>query len=284
MPSPGALSRALPARPGASLLQAALAAALLAAPVRAHQFWIELSPARPAEGELLRLDLRVGERFQGEPVARDGRRIVLFAATGPDGQAAPVLGRDGEAPAGFFRPARAGVHAVAYVSNDTYLELPGQEFEAYLLEEGLEAVSALRAERGESRRSGREKYSRSAKALVVVGATEDGGWSRRLGLPVELVPERSPFRSSGDGELTVRLFAGGAEGAPLAGCRLTALRRDAPAAAQVARTDGDGRASFGIAERGDWIVHGVTMAPAEGDPQADWKSTWTSLTWRVEAG
>lgn len=262
------------------LLGAGLAALLLAAPIAAHEFWIELSPARPAAGELLKLDLRVGERFLGEPVARDERRIVLFAATGPDGNSVDVPGREGQAPAGFLRLAQPGVHALAYVSNDAYLELPADQFEAYLLAEGLDEVSATRARRGAVRSSGREKYSRSVKALVVVGSAEDEGWSRRLRLPLELVPERSPFRPS-DGELAFRLL-GGAEGRPLAGCRLTALRRDAPDAPQVARTDGQGRAAFRVTEPGEWIVYGLVMAEVDDDPQADWKSTWTSLTWRVE--
>ena len=54
------------------------AAALLAAPLAAHDFWIEPSSFRPEVGSVVGIQLVVGQKFRGEPLPRNPALIAKF--------------------------------------------------------------------------------------------------------------------------------------------------------------------------------------------------------------
>lgn len=242
--------------------------------LRAHDLWIEPSSFRPVEAQLFAVRLRVGEAFQGEPVPRMEKRIERFAAVGPGGEI-PLNGVEGADPAGWAVLAAPGAWILTYDSNHSSVELEGPKFEAYLAEEGLERISKLRAERGQTAARSREIYSRCAKSLVSVGNGPAEGFDRVLGLPLELVPEASPASLPASGELPVILLF---RGKPLAGALVVAVPRNEPAARVSARTGGDGRVRLRLDKAGDWLFKAVHMEPAPAESGADWESFWASLT------
>ena len=253
----------------------------------AHDFWIEPSAFALETGEVAKLHLRVGEGFDGEPVPRDAARIHGFVAVGPH-ETKAVLGRDGEDPAGLVRLDAAGVWAVGYESRPSTVELDPVAFERYLREEGLDGAIAERSARGERQQPGRERFARSVKTLLVVGGTQDDGWARPVGLPLEIIPERSPFRSWRDG-LPVRVLY---QGRPLANALVNGVGIDFKNCDQRAasgskicdavssRTDPDGRVVL-PSRPGIWLVTAVHIVRATSR-DADWESTWTSLTFRTD--
>ena len=247
----------------------------LASPLQAHDFWIEPSTFRPSPGEPVELRLRVGERFHGDPVAFDPRRIESFRAEGAGG-ALDVAGDAGDEPAGRFVPPTPGDWWIVYDSEPARIELDGAAFERYLAEEGLQAVLDERRARGESARPGREIYSRCAKAVVRSGHAGPAA-PRRVGLELELVLEDAP---SGPGDLRVQLIF---RGEPLSGARIVALAAAQPDEPLVARTDDGGRAVLPLDGGGVWLVKSVHMVPAPADrrDEADWESLWASLTLEI---
>ncbi len=262
---------------------AVVAAAWLLAPAggaAAHDFWIEPSLFRPAPGEKIAVRLRVGDTFPGEAVPRWPERIERFVLVGPAGEA-EVLGLPRMDPAGFVVAAEPGLHLLVYDSNHARLTLEGDRFEQHLAEQGLERVSALRKERGESAKTAREIYSRCAKALLQVGKKEagQGGHDRRLGLELELVPLADPYTLAGGGPLPLLLLY---QGKPLAGARVEA-RTPAGAAPVSGRTDADGRLVLSLPGPGFWLVKAVHMVEAPAGKDADWESFWASLTFEVPA-
>lgn len=269
---------------------AVLAVSAWAGTAAAHDFWIEPAPPSPAAGAPVAVALRVGERLVGEPVARNPERIVRFGLVdlGGGGGETPVAGLAGWEPAGRARPLAAGLHAVVYQSHPVAITLEAEKFEAYLAEEGLDAVLAARAATGGSGQPGRERYARSAKALLEVqpaegisSATIERGQDRPLGLPLELVAEGDPFHTGT--KLIVRLRF---QGEPLAGARVVALVRGADGTVsepQAARSGADGRVRFRLDRPGFWLVKAVHMVAAGGEPAADWESLWASLTFTVPA-
>ena len=240
--------------------------------LRAHDLWIEPSSFRPAEAQPFAVRLRVGEAFRGDPVPRMEKRIERFAAVGPGGEV-PLKGTEGTDPAGFAALSGPGAWLLVYDSYHARVELEGPKFESYLAEEGLERISRLRAERGQTAARSREIYSRCAKALVTIGNGPAAGYDRVLGLPLELVPQANPV----EGELPVLLLF---RGKPLAGALVAAIPRDAPKARVSGRTDADGRVRLRLDHAGDWLVKAVHMEPAPADSEADWESFWASLTLR----
>jgi uncharacterized GH25 family protein len=253
----------------------ALLAFLMSAPaLRAHDLWIEPSSFRPVEAQLFAVRLRVGEAFRGEPVPRMEKRIERFVAVGPGGEI-PLNGVEGADPAGWAVLSKPGTWLLVYDSHQSPIELDGPKFEAYLAEEGLERISKLRAERGQTTARSKEIFSRCAKALVTVGNGPAEGFDRVLGLPLELVPEASPAGLPAGGELPVLLLF---RGKPLAGALVVAVPREAPADKISARTDADGRVRLRLDRMGQWLVKAVHMEPAPAESGADWESFWASLT------
>jgi uncharacterized GH25 family protein len=252
--------------------------AIVAASVHAHDFWIEPSSFRVEPGASVSLALRVGEHFRGEPVARNSARIRRFVVSGPAGEQV-VGGEDGADPAGSARLATPGLHLVAYHNSPSSITLEAAQFEPYLEEEGLERIVALRSERGESALPAREIYSRCAKALVLSGSGTTAGYDRRLGLPLELVPEADPYASR-PGPLPVRILF---QGRPLEGALVVALSKDEPGRKLTARSDRDGRVTFDLGGGRTWLVKAVHMLPAAKRSGADWESLWASLTFEIPA-
>jgi uncharacterized GH25 family protein len=245
------------------------------ASLSAHDFWIEPSSFAPDVGTVVRVSLRVGQDFEGEPVPRSAPSIVSFFLSGPDGKH-DVLGREGMDPAGIFRVRMAGTLLVGYRSHPSAITLDASKFEQYLREEGLEHVIDARAKSGASRAPGREIFSRSVKALLRAGREDSRGYDHALGLTLELIPERDPSSLPDDGGFPVRVVY---EGRPVPGVLITALSR-AEKRRVLARSDAKGRAVLAIGT-GEWLVKAVHMLPAPHDSGADWESIWTSLTFQA---
>lgn len=242
----------------------ALAVVLLhAAAAHAHDFWIEPSTFTPSRGGMVLVRLRVGEQWQGEPVARSSRWIERFAVR-QSGKERAIRGTEGADPAGWFT-FEEGAAVIVYRSKPAPVTLPADRFEAYLREEGLERIIELRARRGESDRPGREIFSRCAKALV------GGASSEPVDLRYEIVPLAAPaaaFRGR-------VLF----EGKPLAGALIVASPRRDPSIRRTARSDANGHVSIDLGTtNGAWLIKSVHMVAAPADSGAEWESLWASLT------
>ncbi|HYG61160.1 MAG TPA: DUF4198 domain-containing protein [Thermoanaerobaculia bacterium] len=258
-----------------------LVTALWAAPLLAHDFWIEPASFHPAPGERVAVRLRVGEGFQGEPVPRMSGRIERFVTVGAPGET-PLQGVEGMDPAGWATFQSPGLYQVIYDSHHARVELDGPAFEKYLAEEGLESVIAQRAAKGQSAARAREVYSRSAKSLLAVGDGAAGsGWDRAAGLELELVPEANPYKLTPlapDTELPVRLLF---RGQPLSGALIVAFPKSDPTARVSARSDAQGRVRLRLGQPGVWLVKAVHMIPAAAGADADWESQWASLTFHL---
>ena len=141
------------------------------------------------------ISARVGTGFRGEAKPYAAPRLVRFtmsaahvvdlspaAQTGDDVWARVVLADGGGA-------------LIAYQSNETEIELPAAEFDAYLRLEGLDAPLAERARRGASAGPGRERYARCAKTWI--GGTSPPHASRgRSASPLEIVPLADPHAAA----------------------------------------------------------------------------------------
>lgn len=246
---------------------------------RAHEFWIMPTSFSPAPLSQVGFALRVGTGWPGESVPRDDERIVRFTLIDPRGEH-PINGDPVSDPAGYAVATALGPAIAVYRSNTNAITLPAEKFEEYLKLEGLERISRLRADRGQSATDGREIYSRCAKALLQVGGRKapPGGFDRITGLTLELVPQTDPATLAIDGKFSVTLRY---KGEPLAGTLVRAQAQDRPNDKIELRTDTQGKVIFPLRYSGVWLVSAVHMVEAPKDSGADWESLWASLTFSL---
>lgn len=257
---------------------AAAALVMLSVPLAAHDFWIQPSSYTPAVDTVVRLQLRVGDDFPGEPVVRNATRIETFFVHGPDGRW-PVPGQNGADPAGLLRVTSEGTYLIGYRSRPGPVSLAAPAFEQYLKEEGLERIIELRARNNQSEAPGRERFSRSVKSLLHVGGSAPAGHDTPLGLTLELVPDTHPSAVPPDGRMGFLLLY---EGRPLEGALVVAIPHGGAAAGErrQARTAEDGRVELSLGP-GAWTVKAVHMVAAPEGSGADWDSIWTSFTFEA---
>jgi uncharacterized GH25 family protein len=162
-----------------------------------------------------------------------------------------------------------------------FIELSADSFTRYLEHEGLREVAAARSAAGADAQPGREIYSKHTKTAL----TGDHGVvtfvQGAVGLPIEIEPLTSTPLAVG-GVLDVRVVV---DDRPAGGLQLRAHQRDSEASAPretaCLRTNHDGIVSVSIDTPGLWRLHTVAMTPHLNHNEADWRSVWASLTFRI---
>jgi len=259
----------------------------------AHEFWLEPPRFQLKPGETVNVNLLVGADFNGKPWSNKASKVLRLVHYSPGDSTDLTPQNPSETDtlrtAVEFR--QPGTHLLALSSTDSFIEMPGEQFTAYLREEGLEYALWRRKERGEQAKSGREAYRRRAKALVQVGdpstvpAAADSACLRTLGLPLELVPEQNPYRLQSGKALTVKILR---KGQPLRGATVQVWQRQPgglPTSHFTTHANQSGRILLRLSGPGPYLLAAVDIAPAPTSLRArtDWQSTWASLTFAAPA-
>lgn len=265
---------------------AAASLALAAAPLAAHDFWIQPSRFHVQPGAPVAATFQVGHAALRQRWGVGADRVVLLndiSATGRRNIRANLT-MDGDVDIAV-RLASPGVHVLAMQSTYALSDLPALRFNDYAKQEGLALIAARRARGGQNGVAGRERYSRRAKSLIQVGvptAANQAFATRAIGLKLELVPERNPYALDASRMLPVRVMY---KGRRLVGAtvKLTNLEFDAKPMA-TAITDRNGRVAFRVPASGEWLINVIWGEPVSGDPKADFDTTFSSLTFGYDAG
>jgi len=256
---------------------------LLARGAAAHEFWIAPTRYDAAKGLGVELSAVAGTGFRGERKPWSPDHAVRFTLRTSKAIDLTRAASPGDLTWTRFAPSDDGGAMVAFESDYLPIELPAADFEYYLKAEGLDAVLAARRAGGDSR-PGRERYRRCAK--VWLAGNEPARATTPAGLPLELVPASAPGAGA---DLRLQVLH---EGRPLAGALVKAWRtplsasglprtvfaRDSVDVAWQGRSDATGAVTIPLREPGEWLVSTVHMIPCPDRDEADWESTWASLT------
>lgn len=267
--------RAIPKLPLLLLLTAAASAL-------GREFWLLPPRFFVKVGSHQNVHVLVGEDFIGERWAGKSARISSlrhYTATDSADLTAAATQADTLQTAITFQ--QSGLHLVALTTTTSFVELAGDKFTAYLLEAGLDNALALRRQRGEINKPGRELYRRCAKTLLLAGAagSSERAFARPTGQALEIIPEQNPYALKAGAALTVRVLY---EGKPLPRALVQVWQRGAPNQASTRRTklytNQNGRALFYLSAPGIYMLSTVCMVPAPERQTADWQSTWATFT------
>ena len=115
----------------------------------AHEFWLMPPQFFIAPGTTLNLPVFVGEKFAGERwVGKSNRvtRLTHYAPTSPENLLATATVADTLHPNITF--AQPSTHMVVLATNNAFITLEAEKFNAYLKEEGLDYILLQRQQRG----------------------------------------------------------------------------------------------------------------------------------------
>ncbi|TGE23668.1 DUF4198 domain-containing protein [Hymenobacter aquaticus] len=262
----------------------ALALLLFTGNAWAHEFW--LLPARffVTPGEKINLHVFVGGNFTGTRWLGKSSRLTSFVHYSPtDTTDLTALATRADTLSTSVELLQPGVHLLAFSTNNAFLELDAPKFNAYLQENGLERIAALRQQRGEADKPGREAYRRCAKTLVQVGSGSTGAlpaYAWHTGQPLEIVPEQNPYSLPADAALTCLILY---RGQPLPAALVQVWQRapGQPTRLSQLHANKNGRVLFRLNTPGNYMVSSVYMEPAADHKAADWQSTWATLTFGI---
>lgn len=173
----------------------------------------------------------------------------------------------------------AGTYVVGLSVRPRELELTGEEFNAYLEEDGISNILALRRQKNELAKGARERYSKHVKAVFQAGERRSTGFATALGYPAELVPLDNPYALKVGGVLRVRCLV---DGKPMG--ELTVIAGGEAQGATIpprsVTTGPDGTAAVTLDHPGRWYVKFVHMVPVTVQG-LDYESKWATLTFEV---
>ncbi|TGE15818.1 DUF4198 domain-containing protein [Hymenobacter elongatus] len=257
---------------------------LLAGTAVAHEFWLLPPRFFVRAGEKINLHVFVGENFTGSRWSGKSSRLTSFVHFAPDDTIdLTKIASQRDTLSTSVELIEPGVHLLSFSTNNAFIELNADKFNAYLKEDGLERIVALRQQRGETTQPGRELYRRCAKTLVQVGPTRLDTvktYATATGQPLELIPEQNPYGLKADASLTCLVLY---KGQPLPAALVQVWQRSPGQPTQVKKiyANKNGRVLFRLNGAGNYMISTVYMEPATDRKAADWQSTWATLTFGI---
>lgn len=272
--------------PIASALAATLvAAAMIAGPAAAHDFW--LSGERAGENAPPAVRMQLGHALHAEEIrAYDASNTISLRLITPAGKRSIIQHtRDGALPFHTL-PRDTQLPAMVVLNRKPVtLSLPHEKFASYLEEEHLDDMLALqRKQKPKPSGEDSERYTRHIKVLVTGSAStgndpaEHDVHAEVIGLPLEIVLLDAPDAPSAGNELRAKVIF---QDKPLADATLTVLHHrdgsfESHGTSRTVKTDANGIARFDYDKPGFWMLRMVHMKPCTGCRDADWRSYWAA--------
>ena len=259
----------------AFLLIATVASAL------AHEFWIFPENFFPKVGEKLAWRIQVGENYEGERWGGGSRRVErlrLLTTAGEKALTATVRQSDSQVEPPAVAIEVPGTQMLVLETNNSFIELEADKFEAYLKEDGLQLALDYRQKNAEQQKIGREFYRRCAKAILQVGDATNDLPSKPTALDLDIIPLQNPYAMQPGSPLTCRVLY---QQKPLANAMVRCWRRvNGQTEVEFKQTDVKGEATFDLPKKGKaaYMLSSVHMVRLTGNDKADWQSLWGSVT------
>jgi len=260
----------------------ALVLSLFAAPLAAHEFWIEPVEYQIPAGGQLQADIVNGEEFAGSGLSYLPNRFTNFVLFLGE-EAERVSGRPGDVPALQQDPLGEGLHIAAYQANNATVDYETWEkFQRFVDHKDFGDVLSRHRERGLPEERFREVYSRYAKSLMAVG--DGAGADRRVGLETEIVALTNPYTDDLASGMRVQVYY---RNDLRADTQVEVFEKgpDGRVAIGLYRTDAEGIAVIPVKPGYRYMVDAVVLR----EPNIElrevsggvWETLWANLTFAV---
>ncbi len=172
----------------------------------------------------------------------------------------------------------SGTYLVGVALKPREIKLTAEEFNEYLLHDGLPNIYEFRKKEGILDKDAIEHYSKYPKTIIQVGKKLDETPVKPLGLPVEIVPKVNPYELKLGDDLEVAILF---RGKPLSGVEIAwSFPGKGEQFAGSKKTDKNGEAAIPLDKTGPYVIR-LTHMEWVKKPTHEWESYWTSLTFEV---
>ncbi len=250
---------------------------LLVQIAQAHEFWLMSQKFIFQKDETVEISFWVGENFEGEPWQAKSKRMQKMTHHTKDGATdIKYLFTDTIVKPILFKLEKEGSQLFVLNSDDNFIELEAEKFNAYLQEDGLFEIIAWRKKKNQDQKPGRELYQRCAKLLLQVGNKQDETYKENTAMALEIIPLENPYFFGSDSLRVKILF----KNKPLKSQLIKIWNRVGEQTfIQDCITNDKGEILFKLTQKGRWMISTVKMIPHSNPKEADWHSFWGSYTW-----
>lgn len=259
------------------LLVSLVTATFFAAPVLAHEFWIEPDHFQVKKGDVVSANFVNGQEFMGSPLSWFDRR-TRRSETRINGGTSDYAGRDGDQPAVTLEAQEDGLLSIIHEtkrSRITYKE--PEKFDEFVAHKDLDISAHPSPDYPMT-----EGYTRYAKSLVAVGA--GAGSDTAAGLEIEFVAQSNPYTDSLDGGMVLQLLY---QGSPRTNAQVEVFERAPNGVVEISlsRTDSSGIVSIPVKAGHHYLIDSVLLRSRPEEKIKEdgmiWDSLWASLTFAV---
>lgn len=247
----------------------------------AHEFWLMPNKFKVKVNELMTLTFYVGEDFTGEIwEKRKERTLKVTDFVGKKQTDLTDLAIQSDSNDINLSFDKGGTHVLAMRSKNSFIALEAEKFNAYLKDDGIENIYALRQKNGDLDKPSRELYSRCAKTLIQVGEKTDNTFKKNTGMPLEIIPLENPYLAKLGNKMTVKVLF---NNKPLRNKMIVTWNKTATTKTrqQKLRTDAKGHMTFTLDEKGQWMISTVHMIALDNNPEGNYQSYWGNLTFEL---
>ena len=263
------------------LLCTTLIIILAGATLFAHDFWLVPQKYWISSGETLTISANTGMDFPNSlnPVTPD--RVAQFILAGKTGiEELTDLSVQGNSLITAYTFEKPGTYVLATALKPKEIKLTAEEFNEYLLLDGLTSVYEFRKKEGILDKDAIEYYSKYPKTIIQVDNQLDQTAMKPLNLPVEIVPQVNPYELKLGDKLPVSVFFKG-NALPKAELSWSYPGQGEKFAGTV-ETDKNGNATIPLTKTGPYVIR-LTHMEWVKKPTHEWESYWASLTFEVQS-
>lgn len=249
--------------------------------VFSHEFWLLPDRFFLSVGQSIKVSVEVGEDFTGKRWGGGARRVTalkLHTQAAVKDLTNTVQQDDSGVIAPVLKLEETGTQMLTLTTNNSFIELKPDKFLPYLKEDGLENAIVYRQKNGETNKNGREFYRRCAKTVLQVGSVYNNLPTKNTDMTLEIIPAKNPYQLTKNQALTCQFLY---EQKPLKNYLVRCWwRLNGKTEVEFKKTNAQGNATFELVKKGEgnYMISTVRMVRLTNTPEADWQSTWGSLT------
>lgn len=244
-----------------------------------HDLWLVPNQFRIKRGEKVTVLANTGMNFPNSLSAVTPDRIEQYFLIGPNGKTdITSFNVHDKSLVTTLTLSQEGTYVLAATLKPKEIRLTAEEFNEYLLHDGLTQIYNLRKKKGFLDKSAVEHYSKYPKTIIQVGKQLTDTPTRPLDLPIEIVPLANPYQLQEGDKLKIRVYF---QGKPLLGAEVAwSYPGHGEEFAGMTTTNNQGKAAIPLEKAGPYVIR-LTHMEWVRKPSHEWESYWTSLTFEV---